>query len=278
MTMLWAVNFIVVKIALRELPALFTAGVRTGLAGVFMVPVYLWQARRLRHPGWKKSDVPVLIALGLLGVALNQLFFTLGIGRTSVAHAAVIIALSPVIVLFIASRVGLERLTLGRVAGMLLALAGVLLLQLGPVKNAATLHGDLLIFLGALSFSIFTVMGKRVSGSFSSITLNTFAYVGGGLTLLPLVLWQGGSMQFAGVSVAAWASVIYMALFPSVLCFLIYYYALTHIPASRVSAFSYAQPLIATALAVPLLGERPGAGLVAGGALVLTGVIMAERL
>jgi drug/metabolite transporter (DMT)-like permease len=146
------------------------------------------------------------------------------------------------------------------------------------MKNAATLHGDLLIFLGALSFSIFTVMGKRVSGSFSSITLNTFAYVGGGLTLLPLVLWQGGSIPFAGVSAGAWASVVYMALFPSVLCYLIYYYALTHIPASRVSAFSYAQPLIATALAVPLLGERPGAGLVAGGALVLTGVIMAERL
>ena len=53
----------------------------------------------------------------------------------------------------------------------------------------------------------------------------------------------------AHVSAAAWLSMLYMALFPSVLAYLIYYYALAHIPASRVSAFSYLQPVFATAMA-----------------------------
>jgi drug/metabolite transporter (DMT)-like permease len=59
---------------------------------------------------------------------------------------------------------------------------------------------------------------------------------------------------------------------------LIYYYALTHIPASRVSAFSYLQPLLATVLAIPFLGETPSASMVTGGCLVLAGVFVAERV
>jgi drug/metabolite transporter (DMT)-like permease len=69
-----------------------------------------------------------------------------------------------------------------------------------------------------------------------------------------------------------------MALVASVLCYLIYYHALTLIPASRIAAFSYVQPLLATLIAIPTLGERPTTSLITGGALVIVGVIMAERL
>jgi drug/metabolite transporter (DMT)-like permease len=69
-----------------------------------------------------------------------------------------------------------------------------------------------------------------------------------------------------------------MAVFSSVLCYPFYYYALTWIPVSRVSALAYFQPLLATLIAIPTLGEYPTDSLVAGGAVVLTGVFMAERL
>jgi drug/metabolite transporter (DMT)-like permease len=68
-----------------------------------------------------------------------------------------------------------------------------------------------------------------------------------------------------------------MALFPSLVCYLIYYYALKFIAASRVSAFSYLQPLLATVMAVMVLGEEVTGGLAAGGALILSGVFVAER-
>ena len=68
-----------------------------------------------------------------------------------------------------------------------------------------------------------------------------------------------------------------MAVFAGVLAYLIYYYALQHIPASRVSAVSYLQPLGATVLAELLLGEIVTATLLIGGILVLTGVYVTER-
>jgi drug/metabolite transporter (DMT)-like permease len=78
-------------------------------------------------------------------------------------------------------------------------------------------------------------------------------------------------------SAEAWLSLIYMAVFAAVLAYLIYYYALTYLPASRVSAVSYLQPVVATLFAVGFLGERISAVLIIGGILVLTGVVITER-
>ena len=73
----------------------------------------------------------------------------------------------------------------------------------------------------------------------STVAVNGFAYISGAALLAPILLWQARGFSFAHVSAAGWSSLVYMALFPSVICYLIYYHALTHISASRVSAFIY---------------------------------------
>jgi drug/metabolite transporter (DMT)-like permease len=278
MTFLWALNFVIAKFAVREIPAIVTAGMRTALAGMMIAPIYFWERRSKGVTSWNRSDVPMLLLLGMFGVALNQVFFVIGISGTSVAHAAILIGMTPILVLVIASSIGQESIRVAKLIGMAIALAGVAALQLAPSKGAGTsLRGDFFIFLASVTFAVFTVMGKRVASNFGSVTVNTFAYVGGGLMLLPVTLWQSSGFAFGRVSWTAWASIVYMAAFPSVLCYLIYYYALGHITASRVSAFSYLQPLLATALAIPFLGENPTSSLIVGGSLVLLGVFVAER-
>jgi drug/metabolite transporter (DMT)-like permease len=96
--------------------------------------------------------------------------------------------------------------------------------------------------------------------------------------LAPITIWASIGFDWTRVSAAGWLGLIYMAAFPSVVCYLIYYWALTYIPASRVSSFSYLQPPIATLLAVPLLGEPVTVWLALGGALVLLGVFLTERV
>ena len=179
-----------------------------------------------------------------------------------------------------ASATGLERLTVRRAAGMLLALAGVGVLKAlepAPAGRGPSLLGDLFMFLAGLTFALFTVFGKRVTTRHTSVTVNTFAYVGAALAYLPLTLWQARDFSFSSVSSGAWVSLVYMALFPSVLCYLIFYYALSRIPASRVSAFSYVQPLLVTLLGVAVLGEHITASLVVGGTVIFSGVWMTER-
>ena len=108
--------------------------------------------------------------------------------------------------------------------------------------------------------------------------MNTFAYVGGALFLAPVTLWQGAALRFRGTSrCAAWLCVVYMALVPSVICYLIYYYALTHIAASRLSAFSYCQPPVAAVLGIFVLGEPITLSLVLAMLVIFAGVYLTER-
>jgi drug/metabolite transporter (DMT)-like permease len=143
-------------------------------------------------------------------------------------------------------------------------------------RTIATLAGDVIILLSALAIALYSVIGKRVMARHDIVTVNAVSYLAGLITLLPLLLPPPG-FSYAAVSVAGWVSVLYMAVFPSVLGYLIYCYALTKMAASRVSAFSYLQPLLATILAVPMLGEPVTGSLAGGGALVLLGVYVTER-
>lgn len=279
MVTLWSANFIVGKLALRQFPPLLLAGLRSALAAALILPAYLWEQRR-RPDRWTSADVPILLGLGLLGVALNQLFFILGLSRTTVAHSAIILGMTPLMVLIIAAGMGMEPFTARRAVGMAIALGGVAVLKaFEPRTNGPgpTWLGDTFIFLGGLSFALFTIFGKRVSTRHTSITVNTFAYMSAAVAMAPVALWQGRDFAFSNVTAGGWLALLYMALFPSVICYLIFYYALTRIPATRVSAFSYMQPLLVTLMGVVILHEPVTAPLVAGGTAIFFGVWMTER-
>ena len=173
------------KVALREFPSLLLSGLRVGLAGVFMLPAYWWEGRKMKDR-WTREDVPALLWLALFGVALNQMFFVTGLSRTSVAHSAIIMGLTPISVLLVAALVRLEALTARKAAGMLVALGGVAILK--AFENSGqgpTWTGDLLTFGAGFTFALFTVFGKRLSGRHTTVTVNTFAFVAGGLALAP---------------------------------------------------------------------------------------------
>lgn len=277
MALFWSLNFIIGKIALREFPALLAGCLRATIAGFVITPIYLYYRRR-GQARWHPREAPRLVALGVMGVGLNQLCFLLGLGRTSVGHASILIAMTPMLVLSIAAAIGQERITTRKVVGMAIAASGALALQLDAAHDRqATVLGDAFILCASLTFAAFTVFGKQSTLRHGAITVNTFAYVGSSLLLAPVTAWQSAGFSYGSVSAAGWTSLLYMATFPSVISYMIFYYALTWIPASRLASFGYTQPFITTLLAVLLLGDAVTRPLLTGGALVLAGVWIAER-
>ncbi len=116
-------------------------------------------------------------------------------------------------------------------------------------------------------------MTKKYDG----VVVNTFAYVFTAIILLPVTFIQGKDFDFSAVPLSAWGALLYMAMFSSVAAYLIYHYVLTHMSASRISQFSYLQPIMTASLAVMLLGEPVTMSLLISGGLVLAGVWVAER-
>jgi drug/metabolite transporter (DMT)-like permease len=121
------------------------------------------------------------------------------------------------------------------------------------------------------------VLGKPSAKRHGSVAVNTVAYVGGALLMAPVTIWQAARFPIAAVPWAAWLSVFYMALGPSVICYLIYYYALAHMEASRLSAFNYLLPALATLLGVWTLGEQITLWTVVAGVVIFGGIYMVER-
>ena len=282
MTLLWSINYVVAKIALRSFPPVFFACLRMMFAGILMSAVYAFWVRGQTGVAirkWPWRELILVSAVGVLGMVGNQIFFVVGIGQTSVAHGSLVIATTPVQVLALAWLRGQESLTRLKVAGMALAVAGVAVLNLAPGRaaRAATILGDVLVFLCAFSFAVYTVFTKERLRRYGSIPLTTLGYAVSAVILLVPVGFWGRSYNFGAVPASGWLALAYMAGLSSVLCYMIYSYALGHLPASRVSSFSYAQPLIASLAAWWWLEEPLTLGIALGGSMVLAGVWLTSR-
>jgi drug/metabolite transporter (DMT)-like permease len=247
------------------------------ISGALILPVFILWRRRAAEPfPWR--DAPLLFLVGAGGCAFNQFLFVLGLGRTSVPHAAIIVSLGPLQVLLLAALLGQERITMRKALGMAVAVGGIAVLQFARTGTGEhSPLGDAICFFSGTAFACYTVFGKRLSARHGPVTMNTFCYVGGAVAFAPFLFLHSNNFAFANVSAGAWLGAAYMAIFSSLISYLIYYYALQYISASRVSSFSYLQPLLATLFAIPILGEHVTSALVAGGALVLAGVYVTER-
>jgi drug/metabolite transporter (DMT)-like permease len=272
----WSVSYIVAKITLRHIHALTLAVLRAELVAVILLAIY--SPKRERRP-WRARDVWTFTYLGFFGYAVNQGCFIVGLGSTTSSHSAILIASSPIIILVLASALGLEKLTAAKALGMAICFVGVVLLETeqGSPVHSPLLVGDLVTLAGVVGFSAYTVLGKRVARAYDTVSMNTFNAAAAAILLMPLAVEQGIRLDWKSVGWVGWAGLLYMAALSAVAGYLLFYWALRHMDASRVVAVNYFQPVAVVLLSIPLLGERPTARLLASAALVILGVYLAER-
>ncbi len=271
-TLLWSFNFIVSKVAMRQWNPVLLTGWRTTLALLICLPLYWCE----RPHAWTWPIFWRFVGLGTLGMAANQLFFAMGVKRTSVAHGALIVGLTPLLVYLLSSAIGQEKFKPKKLIGMAVALSGIAILQ-AKTSGGASLTGDALVLLGITTFSIFTVFSKPLSGMLSPVATVTLNFTGAVVFLMPATITLSLDFPFRELLPISWLCLLFMAAVPSVFCFLLYYRVLKHLPASQLTAFTYLQPVMGSAMAVPLLGESISISLVGGGLLILLGVYLTER-
>jgi drug/metabolite transporter (DMT)-like permease len=274
--LMWTVNYIVAKVALAHLDLLTLISFRFEIAGGVMLGIYL--ARKRRTP-LQRRHIGTFIWLAFFGVIVNQGLFTTGLNYSIPAHSAIIVAFDPILILVLARTMGIEALSAGKVAGMGLAFAGIVLLELErvPGTHAPFLMGDLITLGGAIGFSIYAVLAKRVTADYDAVALNTFNCAGAAVVFLPVAVHQALHLDWKAVGWQGWAGVLYMALVSSVLAYLTFYWALRHMDPSRVAVINYLQPVLVILLASEFLGEHPSSHLLTGTLFVLAGVYLAER-
>lgn len=276
-SLLSAGTYLAAKRAVSELSPFEVALFRFALAGAFYAALWRWS--RVRIP---RCDLVTLGALGLLAVPVNQGLFLYGMSLTTPGHGALLYALAPVMVFLLARRHLGERATAARVAGVALAFAGVVVVLAGrgavAVSDAAAgLAGDLLVLLAVAAWSAFAVAAKPFAERYGAVASTGAALAVGSALYLPAGLALSDLSAFERASAGAWASLVYLALLSSVAAYLLYAWALRRALASRVAIWSNTQPVFTAALAWALHGEAVTASFVAGGAMVVAGVVLTER-
>lgn len=276
MLLLWSVNYIAGKIALRTMDPITLASFRLEVAALIMIPVYF--AQKNRSP-LRARDLWPFFYLGFFGVVINQGLFTVGLNYTTSDHSAVIIAVGPLIILLLARAMKLEALTAAKIIGMAISFFGVFLLETeqGSPRHSPLLLGDLITLGGTFGFSIYAVLGKRLADRYDAISMNAFNCFAAAILLLPVTVRQAVHLDWKGVGWGGWLGMLYMAAASSVAAYTIFYWALRYMTASRVAVMSYFQPVVVIVLSVAFLGEHPTRNLLVGTALVLVGVFLAER-
>jgi drug/metabolite transporter (DMT)-like permease len=126
-------------------------------------------------------------------------------------------------------------------------------------------------------FAIFTVLVKEVAEHFDTLSLNTLIFVLGAIMMLPFCAHALVVTPWASLSFEAWWGLAFMVVFGSVVSYLLFAYVMTELAASRVAAFNYLQPVIASGLGIWVLSERLTSKVLIGGSIILAGVYLTER-
>jgi drug/metabolite transporter (DMT)-like permease len=276
-TLLGGGNHVAGKEALTGLGPVALAQLRSlGAALVYGAIFFAWSKRprlRLRLGEWF-----LLAVVAALGTAFNQLFYVMGLSRSTVVHASLILSTGPVIVLVISCLMGLEGLTVSKFVGMLVSFGGVALLTMGAASRSDGGHwtGDILLLVGTVAGSCYTILVKKISDRYDTLTLNTLTFGLGALLMLPFGSSAVSGVRWACLSTAAWSGLAYMVVVGSVISYLVYVFALTKLTASRVAAFGYLSPLITAALGAWWLAEKLTSRVVLCGVIILAGVYLTE--
>lgn len=280
LVMAWSLNFIFIKIGILAITpfspdaplAVANARVITAAAALaLIVPFYRHQLRRLT---W--GDVGFLLFLGATGVSLNQFFFVNGLARTSVAHGALLLSLSPITIFLMAMASGQERISSLKLAGMGLAVLGTSLLIHSAHGHQATWRGDTLMIFKVLAFALYTVTSKHVRGRFETLIFNFYVYFFGSALLAPLSWHTLRHTHWMSIPWRGWIAILYIALIGSVAAYTVFYRALKVMSASKLASLSYLEPVVAITAAILILHEHVTSQILTGGAVILCGVYLTQ--
>jgi drug/metabolite transporter (DMT)-like permease len=274
----WAINMVAIKEALFGFNPLALALLRATAVALTFGTIFLFlrdrSLLRLTRRQWLRFAL-----IAFLGITLNQVLIIEGVAHTNVPHAALIVAVEPVMVLILSVMMRLEVLTTLKFAGMAISFSGVVLLTYSKVLHGGQAYwvGDAILLAEVVVFAYYTILLKEVVDQYDVITLNTIIFGLGALLMIPFGARALLHQQWSQIPIRSFIGLAFMTFFSAVLGYLLFVYALKGLTAARVAAFNYLEPILATGLGIWLLHDRVGVWGVLGGGLILLGVYFTER-
>lgn len=234
------------------------------------LPAAMWLARR-EAP--LPAKVKILSILAGFLVAADLVLWNRAVIHTTILEATLLATIHPLPVALGAWLLWRQKITWGLGIGGALAFGGLVLMTLGPVTGQSTIEGNLYAIAAAMFYAGCMLLTGRLCQTYPTVAVTAWSFVGAALGALPLAWFED---RFLPVGLYGWG---YMALYGvlTLAAYSLINRGLGKLPTALVAVLGYGQPVVATALAIPLLGEVPGLGDLIGAAVVVAGLVLATR-
>jgi drug/metabolite transporter (DMT)-like permease len=276
---IWGASFSFQKVALEEIDWVAFTFVRyLGMIGLGWL-VLLGRRTAGLPIGVARADLPRVALTGVLGYAIFIPLSTVGLAHTTAFSTALLVGTSPLFAVLLLRGLGLEAVGRGQVAGLGLALAGVVVFLAEKLQAAlpAAGAGDLLSLAGALFFAAYSVTQKPLLERYAVPVMMAYTCTIGALPVL-LLAWPAALAQdWMRVSPAAWAALAWTIVVPVYLAWSIWAWVIARAGVGRTSAFMFLVPVAGGVASRLLLGETFDVLKLGGTALILAGLTLVRR-
>ena len=227
-----------------------------------------------------RADLWRLMLCGLSGVAINQMFFFMGLKRTQPIHASLLMTTTPILVLIISSFLIKEKITPKKVGGVLMgAFGAILLLSQGKQVewNSEGLIGDIMVLINASSYAFYLVMVRKLMHRYNPITVIRLVFMFGWIFVFPFGIGELSVVDWAAFHTWIWLAVLYVLIFTTFFTYLFNAYALSVVSPSIVSFYIYLQPLLAASIALLMGQDKLDWTKAVSAFLIFSGVYLVSR-
>ncbi|MFE2579674.1 DMT family transporter [Streptomyces sp. NPDC059378] len=267
---LWASAFPAIRVGVDGLGVAGLSMLRLAVAAVALTAVA--PLLGVRHP--RRRDLPLIALAGATGMTGYQVLLNWGEVHVAAGTASMLIAIAPVFSLLLGRAFLSEALTRRVIIGSGIALGGCVVVALGGGSTGFSPHAFAVLAAAAVQ-GAYHCVSKPLLLRYSGVEVATYAMGAGTVFALPLLPATVGAV--AGASPAALVSVVYLGLLPSAVGFVIWGYAVARLPLAVSTGALYLVPPVALAVAFVRLSEVPRPLEVAGGAVVIGGVVLLNR-
>lgn len=225
--------------------------------------------------GIDKKDIPRFILCGVTGVGINQLLFIKGLTLTTPVHAALLILVTPVFILLIAIVLKTETVSLLKLTGLMLAIAGssILIASKETVAIAPNMFlGDLFIIINAVSYAFYYVLVKPLMQKYSPVHVIRWVFSFGIVMITPLCWSQFVSIEWNVFDFSQLAALAFVVLGATFFAYLFTVYGLKHLSATAAGSYIYLQPFFAAGISVFFFNEKLSVYKLVAAALIFSGV------
>ncbi len=228
----------------------------------------------------KRKHWLTLLLLAFYGFIVNITLMLVGLQYTESINVPIIGSSAPIF-LIIASFFVLKEIPKRKVIlGMIISLAGVLVIILSPIFTHGfdvEIWGNLLFVISMLGSVIYTVLLKEIVDEYKPLTLTFWTFVIAAIYILPFVFIESHGIGFLqGISGQGWIGAAYGAILSSAVAYICYTYALKFILADEIGIFLYIDPIATILVAIPLLHEQLTFSFILGSVFVFFGIFIAE--